>query len=100
MANTNRVMRQLRRQMQDKVDGAEDAMRQTARDLADEIRQNAPVDTGRLRDSVDVVDKAGGATVVVGTDYADDVEARQPFIEPAVRKARSNAKNAVRKAVE
>lgn len=56
--------------------------------VADEMRQNAPVDTGRLRDSIQVTDDG----VEVGVEYGGYVEygtadtAPQPFAVPAVNR--------------
>lgn len=61
--------------------GAADAMVQAARSAA-------PVDTGRLRDSIDgqVRKTADGpeAVVIARTDYAAAVDAKQPFLTPAL----------------
>ena len=54
--------------------------------VADEMRRNAPVDTGRLRDSIQTTSEG----VVVGVDYGAYVEygtsdtAPQPFTVPAI----------------
>jgi HK97 gp10 family phage protein len=53
-------------------------------------QDNAPVDTGFLRDSHEVVETPNGAEVVVNAPYAPAVEygtsnmAAQPFLRPAI----------------
>ena len=59
-----------------------------SRKVADEMRRNAPVDTGRLRDSIQTTDDG----VIVGVPYGGFVEygtsdtAPQPFVAPAVNR--------------
>jgi len=103
MSKADATMRQLKRELQDKIDAAEDAARAQAHQLANAIRAKAPVDTGALRDSVRVVNTPEGAKVTIGggaVDYADDVEREEPFIAPAVQETRAAYEAAMRKAVE
>lgn len=103
MGNADQVMRQLRRELQAKVDGGVDAARAEARELASALRVEAPVDTGALRDSIRVVNTPEGADVVIGSgavDYADDVEREQPFVAPAVKAMQGGYEAALRTAVE
>lgn len=63
--------------------------RRASRELASRIRRVTPVDTGALQNSVEALDN--GVTIGGGpVDYAEIVEARQPFIEPTVREFRND----------
>lgn len=98
----NDVMTQLKRELQAKIDDAVDTAREQARKLAADIEAAAPVDTGALRNSVEVVNTPEGARVTVGggsVDYADEVEQREPFVAPAVQAAQGGYEAAMRKAV-
>lgn len=77
--NTSKARRKLSQTGDAVNDGASRGAREIAEELADMIRADAPVDTGALRRSVDVV----GDKVVVGggaVDYAPFVERREHFI--------------------
>lgn len=103
MSSARQAGRQLRRELQARIDAAEAVARDEARQLAADIRANAPVDTGALRDSVRVESTPEGAKVIVGNglvDYADDVEREQPFVAPAVKANQAGYEAAMRKAVE
>jgi len=72
-----------------------EALNRKALKIVREAKQNAPVDTGRLRSSITAdLAKANNLQVRVGTnvEYADDVEfgtvnqPAQPYLRPAVRK--------------
>jgi HK97 gp10 family phage protein len=58
--------------------------------IKDASSENAPVDTGFLRDSHDTAEIEGGAEIQVNADYAGFVEfgtskmAPQPFLRPAI----------------
>ena len=66
---------------------AEEVTEQAADTAAELARGKAPVDTGRLRDSIE----AKGSTLFVNADYAMAVEygtanaPAQPFVRPAIR---------------
>lgn len=65
--------------------------------VADEMRRNAPVDTGALRDSIEVTDDGVIVDVPYGAfvEYGTSDTAPQPFASPAVnRLARSSAEDA------
>lgn len=99
----NNVMQQLERELQNKIDNAVAAARKSAEELASAIQANAPVDTGALRDSVEVTNTPEGATVTIGggsVDYADYVEAEEAFIEPAISGFRAGYEASLRNAVE
>jgi len=69
----------------DLVAGMPKAEEAVAEALAGLIRNDAPVQTGALRSSVDT----DGSDVVIGGDrapYADDVEENDPFIRPNIEK--------------
>lgn len=55
-----------------------------AQALAEAVRREAPVRTGRLRDSVEVTESPGKATVTINAPYAGPVDARNPFFERAI----------------
>lgn len=73
MASRVKGTRSLKRKLEGLKDDVPAAAREAARDeagdLAENIRADAPVDTGHLRDSVE----ADGTTVTIGADYADMV---------------------------
>lgn len=62
----------------------DDALAQLAQLVADEARQQVPVSSGQLRDSISVL----GNAVVAEAPYAAAVEAREPFLRPALEAAR------------
>jgi HK97 gp10 family phage protein len=72
---------------------AEATVQSVANDAADKARSLAPVDTGKLRDSIHVEGEGPGADVVVSVDYAASIEYGsshndpQPFLRPAVHQA-------------
>lgn len=78
------------------------AMRRAARKLARYSREDVPVDTGFLRDSI----QASGQSVTVGASYAGFVEfgtvkmAAQPFFWPAVERVRSEMHEDMRQAFQ
>lgn len=82
-------------QTSDAVDsGSSRGTQKIAEELADMIRTDAPVDTGALRRSVDVV----GDRVVVGggaVDYAPYVERREHFVAHNVAMMKAKAANIV-----
>lgn len=59
--------------------------------IKERARQLAPVLTGQLRDSIDVLVQEWGVLVVAGVDYAQFVEygkintAAHPFLTPAIQ---------------
>lgn len=73
-----------------------DTTEQIANDIAAIAKENAPVDTGELRDSVHVEKDGDNHAVVVGVDYGAFVElgtsrmAAQPYLGPAAEKVRRN----------
>jgi len=72
------------------------ATEEIASDIVELARENAPVDTGELRDSIRVEVDGNDHTVVVGADHGAFVEfgtskmAAQPYLGPAVAKVRRN----------
>lgn len=64
--------------------GAERGVSQAVQNLASEIADDAPVDTGELQGSV----SSDGDSVRIGADYATFVEDEQPFIQPAISRNR------------
>lgn len=66
---------------------AKQVVEQAAETAAKLARDKAPVDTGRLRDSIE----SKGSTLFVNADYAMEVEygtanaPAQPFVRPAIR---------------
>lgn len=66
----------------------------TAEAIATKARANAPVDTGRLRSSIQARATETGAEVVVGVEYGQFVELGtkdqrpQPYLTPAVESER------------
>ena len=78
-------------------DVASEAVQQTAEELVADARAREPVKTGRLRDSIGVVEQMGQRAVVgVAADYAPLVEfggvsrTATPFWTPATELARRN----------
>lgn len=53
---------------------AQMALMEVAEDIAEDARNNAPVKTGRLRDSIESVPVGSGARVIAATPYAGFVE--------------------------
>jgi len=78
------------------VGAAQQGMVQTADTLAAAIQENAPVDTGNLRDSIYVATDGADVVIRIDADYAGFVEygtstrAAHPFIEPAIESSRVN----------
>ena len=61
-------------------------MRRLAEDVAEQARQNAPVDSGRLRDSITVESSGdGGFEVRANAPYAGIVERNTGFLTNATR---------------
>lgn len=84
-----------------------EALRQAAELIVSEAQANAPVDTGHLRDSIEVTEESDDSvTVVAGAEYAAYVEygtskmAAQPFFEPAIESVRSEIERMIRDALE
>ena len=75
------------------------ALRDVAVEVADDVKSQAPVLTGRLRDSVEVRVKRKQAIIEVDAPYADEVEygtrhnRAQPFFFKNVRKIASKLTN-------
>ena len=71
-------MDKLQKKLKDNVtmDDVKRAVKQNTSDLQEKAQDNAPVDTGHLRDSIEVDISANGmtGTVVAKTDYAEYVE--------------------------
>lgn len=73
-----------------------EATEQIASDIVEIAQENAPVQTGELRDSIHVEKDGNDHTVVVGADHGAFVElgtskmAAQPYLGPAVAKVRRN----------
>lgn len=85
----------------------EEALRELGQEMKTRMKAAVPVDTGKLRDSIDVEMKGGGITVGPrGVDYAGYVEfgtsrsPAQPYIRPVAEWARVNAPKRFRKSVE
>lgn len=80
---------------------AREAAEEEAGDLSENIRADAPVLTGHLRDSVEY----DGPRVIIGADYAAYVEDgtehmdAQPFIEPNLRRSRESYPERVARAI-
>lgn len=78
------------------------AVQETAFAIEAEAKQNAPVDTGALKASV----QAGADFVAVGQEYGPHVEfgtvhqAAQPFLTPAVEAQREPFVQRVARAIE
>jgi hypothetical protein len=103
MSKADQTMKQLKKELQAKIDDGVAASRAEAKGLAKALRAKSPVDTGALRDSIKVVNTPEGAKVTIGggvVDYADDVEREEPFIAPTVQAFRSGYEASLRKAVE
>ncbi len=68
------------------------AVKACADDIAKDMRDYAPVDTGDMRDSIESESEVAGyeATVHIGMDYwifpnyGTRYQAAQPFVEPAI----------------
>ncbi len=66
------------------------AFKAAAEAVADEAKNMCPVDTGMLRDSIEVSSEGMNASINAGADYAAFVEfgtckaAAQPFLVPAL----------------
>lgn len=101
-------MKEVRREMDAKLAAARKAAQAQAEELARRIRQKVPVDTGRLRKSVEVEATKDGGRVTVGrgvryAGYVEDgtaVMRAQPYIEPAVQEARARFESEVAAAVK
>lgn len=78
--------------------GLGEALREIAQIIVDEAQANAPVDTGYLRDHIRMTEESDtSVTVVSEAEYSSFVEfgtrymSAQPFFEPAIESARSEA---------
>ena len=74
----------------------------TTLDIHGDTRQNAPVDTGRLRASVDwafTLNELKGE-VDVKVDYAIYNERRKPFLEPAWKKHTKGLSKRIQKIID
>lgn len=85
----------------------EEALRELGEEMKTRMKAAVPVDTGKLRDSIDVEKKGKGITVGPrGVDYAGYVEygtsrsPAQPYIRPVVEWAKVNAPKRFRKSVQ
>src|SRR5437879_6580080 len=86
---------------------AEEDTRRLGEDTARAAKQNAPVETGRLRDSIHTEEKLEpdgiAVDVVAGVDYAPFVEfgtshnSPDPFMRRALAEARAKAKSVYRR---
>ena len=74
------------------IAAVEDAIKAIADDVLEDAKRRAPVETGRLRDSIELVIVGSTAYIRVGAPYAKFVEfgavhaPAHPFLRPAVRK--------------
>ena len=101
-------MKEIQKEIDAKVAAARKAAQAEAEELARRIRQKAPVDTGKLRNSVSVQTTKDGGRVTVGrgiryAGYIEDGTATmraQPYIEPAVQEARAGFETSVAAAVK
>jgi HK97 gp10 family phage protein len=86
---------------------ASQIVRKTALDIEAEAKRLAPVDTGRLRNSIQTQMENGAliARIVVGAEYGSYVEfgtpkmKAQPYLTPAVEKNREPFKAAMNQLV-
>lgn len=85
----------------------DEALQELGKEIQTRMKAACPVDTGKLRDSIDVEKKGKGITVGPrGVDYAGYVEygtsrsPAQPYIRPVVAWAKVNAPKRFRKSVE
>jgi len=73
--------------------------------IMEESRDTCPVDTGNLRDSHEVEAENKVVNIVVGAEYAGDVEygndrqEAQPYLRPAIDKKADEASQAIGDAV-
>lgn len=101
-------MKEIQREVDAKLAAARKAAQAQAEELARRIRQKVPVDTGKLRNSVDVQTTKDGGRVTVGrgvryAGYVEDgtaVMRAQPYIEPAVQEAKARFDSEVAAAVK
>jgi hypothetical protein len=92
--NTSKAQRKIKATENAVTQGSAKGARAVAEELASRIRVDAPVDTGALQRSVEVV----GDRVVVGggpVDYASFVERREHFIAHNVDAMSAEAANIV-----
>jgi HK97 gp10 family phage protein len=82
------------------------ALREGAQLIVDSAQANAPVDTGFLRDSIQVAEESDtSVTVVAEAEYAAFVEygtrfmSAQPFFEPAIEEAKQQIQQLLRDAI-
>lgn len=59
--------------------------------LVNEVKANTPVDTGKLKNSInyDIDSKNQAVIINSNVDYSQYVEVRQPFMKPSIEKNRS-----------
>lgn len=73
---------------------ADDANKKVADEIVEIAKNNAPVVSGELKNSIETVSDNGKSYVVVGADHGGFVEfgtskmAAQPYLAPAVREVR------------
>lgn len=86
--------------------GLGEALREIAQVIVDAAQANAPVDTGFLRDNIQIQDESDtSVTVVSQAEYSSFVEfgtrymAAQPFFEPAIEAGRAQAAQILRDAI-
>lgn len=87
--------------------GMGDALREIAQVIVDSAQANAPVDTGYLRDNIQIQSESDTEVIVVSAaEYSTFVEhgtrymSAQPFFEPAIEEGRSQAGQILRDAFE
>lgn len=88
-----------------KIQGVKEIVNKTAASVNRKAKQKAPVDTGRLRSSIQMEAFKGGLAVEVGTNvkYAPYVEfgtrrmRAQPYLFPAWEEERRNYENKIKK---
>lgn len=83
-----------------------DALREAAESIVNDAQANAPVDTGFLRDSIEISGESEtSVTVTSGAEYSVFVEygtskmSAQPFFEPAIEQAKAELQQALRDAI-
>lgn len=83
--NIDGVMSIIEQKMNQKMSGVGNT-------LVNDIKSAAPVDTGKLRDSISHKEDTSNTstTICAGVDYAQYVEYKKPFMKPAVDKYKSN----------
>jgi len=75
----------------------------TALRIESGAKKRAPVDTGRLRASIGILERAlNGKEAVVGTrvEYAPEQERRSPYLEPAAQENKEQFEAALAKIIK